>query len=153
MRSESSSETSALPRRVVMRTRPPSATPIRAASSGFMRSAPDLSFRRQSGLRMMVLAVNERRSPADSTKGNSALEPGASSSASEASSGKSSGIASWMRLFEVWTRAKLSSQSSTLKTTALGPASSASKSASAASPGSPVKPARASDFGWRCAAI
>ena len=75
MRSESSTGTSALPRRVESRTRPPSATPTRFASSGFMRSAPARSFRRHSGLRMIVLAVNERRSPAESTNGNSALAP------------------------------------------------------------------------------
>ena len=112
-----------------------------------MRSAPLASFFRHSGLRMIVLAVNERRSPAESTNGNSALAPGAGSVASESSSSKSSGIASWMRRFGVCTRAKLSSHSSTAKTTALLLVSSASKSASPASPGSPPKPARASDFG------
>ena len=67
-----------------------------------MRSAPARSFRRHSGLRMMVLAVNERRSPAESTNGNSALAPGRGLVASESSSSKSSGIASWIRRFGVF---------------------------------------------------
>ena len=64
----------------------------RFASSGFMRSAPPRSFFRHSGLRMIVLAVNERRSPAESTNGNSGLAPGSGSVARESSSSKSSGI-------------------------------------------------------------
>ncbi len=58
-----------------------------------------------------------------------------------------------MRPFGVRTRESISSHASTANTTALLLVSNASKSASAASAGSPVKPARASDFGWRCAAI
>ena len=43
------------------------------ASSGLMLSAPPASFLRQSGLRMIVLAVKERRSPAESMNGNSVV--------------------------------------------------------------------------------
>src|SRR5262249_29710659 len=81
IRSDPSTGPSALPRRVEMRTRPPLATPRRRASSGLMRSAPAGSFFRQPGLRMIVFAVNERRSPAESRKGNSALVPGGGSAA------------------------------------------------------------------------
>ena len=117
MRSESSTATSALARLVESRARPPLRRPGAAASSGCMRSAPARSFLRQSGLRMMVLAVNERRSPAESTNGNVGVPPGAGSLASAIELAKSSGSASWICPLGVRTRAKLSSQSSTEKTT------------------------------------
>src|SRR5262249_6686986 len=108
IRSDTSIPTSALPRRVEMRTRPPFATPRRRASAGFMRNAPAASFFRQPGLRMMVFAVNERRSPAESRNGNAALVPGGGSVARPSSSSKSSGIASWTWPFGVPTRARFS---------------------------------------------
>ncbi len=110
-----------------------------------MRNAPARSFFRHSGLRMIVFAVNERRSPAERTKRELRVRPRRGSLARPSSSSNSSGIASWMRPFGVVTRAKLSSHSSTENMTALLLASIASKRASAASGGEPVKPARASD--------
>src|SRR5581483_5839082 len=64
----------ALPRRVVSRTHPPFSTPSREASSGFIQSAPAGSFGRHLGSRTMVLAVVERRWPAERMKGKSGLE-------------------------------------------------------------------------------
>ena len=52
---------------------PPSSTPRRAASAGLMRSAPPPSFFRHAGSRKIVFAVDERRSPAESTNGNSSV--------------------------------------------------------------------------------
>ena len=124
-----------LARFVESRARSPSSRPRRFASSGLMRRAPSRSFRRQSGLRTMVLAVKERRSPAESTKGNSAAAAAGASPASPSSSSKSSGTASWMRPPGVRTRAKLSAYSSTENTTPLGLARIASKSASPSSGG------------------
>ena len=79
MSSESSTRTSAVPRFVVRRARPPSATPSRAASAGCSRSAPPGSRLRQVGSRKIVLAVNDRRSPAERTNGYSGSLPGGSS--------------------------------------------------------------------------
>ncbi len=61
------------PRRVTTRTRPPASTPRLAASSGFMRSATPPSFFRHAGSRKIVFAVDERRSPAERTNGNSSV--------------------------------------------------------------------------------
>ena len=64
-----STSTSAFPRSVMTRARSPSARPKVWASASEIRSAPSRSRLRHSGDRKMVFAVNERRSPADSTNG------------------------------------------------------------------------------------
>ena len=118
-----------------------------------MRSAPARSFRRQSGLRMIVLAVNERRSPAESTNGNSALTPFAGRSASESSSSNSSGIASWTRRFGVPSaRERLLPLVDREHDRALAREQRVEERVAGVA-GSPVKPARASDFALRCATI
>ena len=66
---DTSTVTFAVPVAVVSTAGSPSLRPNRAASSVEMRSAPSASFLRHVALRMMVFAVNERRSPADSTSG------------------------------------------------------------------------------------
>ena len=71
-----------LPRRVETSALPPVSMPRRWASAGPMRSAPSPSRLRQPGSRMMVLAVNDRRSPADSRNGHAGSSPGGVSVAS-----------------------------------------------------------------------
>ena len=95
--SVTSTYASADPLAVVIRARPPVASPSRVASAGLMRSAPAPSRLRHAGSRMIVLAVFARRSPADRTSGSSSVVWSGGAVASVSSSASSSGISSAIR--------------------------------------------------------
>ena len=67
--------TTTLPREVTMRAWLSVLRPWRDASAGLTRSAPSESRFHHVLSRMIVFAVNERRSPAHSTSGKSLLRP------------------------------------------------------------------------------
>ena len=116
--SVTSTGTSALPRLVVTRTRAAvgDAEPLRVGrrSCAARRST---SFLRQAGSRKIVLAVDERRSPAESTNGNSVADGGRRVAQRRRARRAARGSARLTRRSGVSSRRQVSSYSSTVKVT------------------------------------
>ena len=111
-------------------TASPSTSPSRSASVGLIRSAPVPSFLRQVGSRKIVLAVDDRRSPAERTNGYSHHVRRLLGRAAPRSSSSSSAMASCTSRRPCAMRAHVSSTRRRVNTTPEGESRMASNSSS-----------------------
>ena len=119
-----------------------------AASAGLMRSAPCASFFRHAGSRKIVLAVDERRSPAESTNGNAGSARAPARRGGRSAPSSSSGIARFIGPSAVACAATSPRTSSTVNITPDGLGEDRVEQRSPSSSPSPSKPARRTESGY-----